>query len=290
MADQVEKNNNGNDDLAHIHAYSMLVLFEGVNFNGTINNSMDYIQKCFPEQHDKKIIHDAFAACSLPLDGKAITLAKWRELVKKHGSAALKLFAIADQIEIKKAEKLKKTGVPIGAHLAPDDLTDAEQIKALLTYPRAEEDELLAELCLNYNVKEKVFNRCLELNKQRKTKDNLPDVAVNGLEVEKDGYWLVKLPIDDPRSYILGKITNCCQSIGGDSEECVIDGVTRENNGFYVLLHRAKGRKRADSDKRKDISVKPKSATSSTTSGVDVSLENLPLKDGKIYAQNLMML
>jgi len=46
----------------------------------------------------------------------------------------------------------------------------------------------------------------------------------------------VKLPVDDPRAYVLGHMTNCCQSIGGHSEACVIDGVTRENNGFYVLL------------------------------------------------------
>ncbi|MCC8417512.1 MAG: hypothetical protein LN588_03225 [Rickettsia endosymbiont of Bryobia graminum] len=29
-------------------------------------------------------------------------------------------------------------------------------------------------------------------------------------------------------------ITNCCQSIGGNSEECVIDGVTKENK-FYIM-------------------------------------------------------
>lgn len=51
-----------------------------------------------------------------------------------------------------------------------------------------------------------------------------------------NGYHLTKLAIDDPRAYILGHIAKDCQSIGGNSEKCVIDGITRENNGFYVFL------------------------------------------------------
>jgi hypothetical protein len=78
-----------------------------------------------------------------------------------------------------------------------------------------------------------------------------PNVTASSLVSQKPqattkpatGYWLVKLPIEDPRAPILGHVTNCCQSIGGHSEKCVIDGMKRESNGFYVLLHNKEDKK-----------------------------------------------
>ncbi len=76
------------------------------------------------------------------------------------------------------------------------------------------------------------------VHKKIKTSDNLADVVIHGAEINEAyaDYCFVKLPFTDNRAYVLGHLTNCCQSMGGHSEKCVIDGVTRENNGFYVLL------------------------------------------------------
>ena len=59
---------------------------------------------------------------------------------------------------------------------------------------------------------------------------------IDGNNYGLSGYHLIKIPIDDPHPYLLGHLTNCCQSIGGHSEQCVIDGITLPENGFYILL------------------------------------------------------
>ena len=107
-------------------------------------------------------------------------------------------------------------------------------------YKRATENPALASLFFQYKIAEKHFNAALRVEKQRKQSDLIPDLTLDGEVVGHPGYHLVKLPIDDPRAYILGHITNCCQSMGGHSEACVIDGITREHNAFYVLLKRKK--------------------------------------------------
>ena len=42
------------------------------------------------------------------------------------------------------------------------------------------------------------------------------------------------------RALILGDITDCCQSIGGASQECVKDAVSRKDNDLYVLMKQRK--------------------------------------------------
>lgn len=72
----------------------------------------------------------------------------------------------------------------------------------------------------------------------------VPLAATDNLHAaEKDlaeGYYWVKLPPKDERALILGKITDCCQSINGHSETCVKDAVEQEDNGLYVLLKQKK--------------------------------------------------
>ncbi len=56
------------------------------------------------------------------------------------------------------------------------------------------------------------------------------------MQKKLDDIYYVKLPSGDMRAAILDKITKCCQSIGQDSEDCVLDGMNRENNSFYIML------------------------------------------------------
>ncbi|WP_341791636.1 hypothetical protein [Rickettsia endosymbiont of Gonocerus acuteangulatus] len=149
----------------------------------------------------------------------------------------MKLFAVSDRIEEKKAGDT-------AIHLAPENLQDAIFLQTQLTYAKADEYPELTELALKYKLSEEDFNQCLEIEKQKKNSDNLPNITIHGKDLDckldsstsLNGYHLVKLPINDPRAYILGHIVKDCQSIGRHSERCVIDGITRENNGFYVLL------------------------------------------------------
>ncbi len=117
-------------------------------------------------------------------------------------------------------------------------------------YSRYEEDPLLAELFAetqkkrlksklgdtNTPLTELDFNRCLDLLPQQKNHDDLPNTTFDSVDIQHPGYHIVKLPINDPRAFILGKITHCCQSINGHAQQCVINGWTLPDCGFYVLL------------------------------------------------------
>lgn len=213
----------GNEQVANL-AYKMLVVFgaaKGVNIFSNIDG--------FLKEHTKKgsdiSLHDALLH-SIPENHPPLDVEGWQAFVKKFGPKGLEYFQEATGIEGKLEGR------------APKTKEEAEKAASQLTYLRAKEYPALARLCKKYHLPEETFNKCLEVEKRRKTKDVLPDVMVDGKEISPDfaGYHLVKLPIDDPRAYVLGHITNCCQSMGGDSEQCVIDGITREKNGFYVLL------------------------------------------------------
>jgi hypothetical protein len=62
-------------------------------------------------------------------------------------------------------------------------------------------------------------------------------------DVDNTQYCWVKLPYSaeyDPRGLVLGDITDCCQSIGAEADQCVKDALTLKNNGLYVLLRQKK--------------------------------------------------
>jgi hypothetical protein len=278
IADQVENNNDGNDALAASNAYKMLVLFEGKDLAEIVDNFAKYVRQS-SGMVTNNVVHNALSNVILPDNGQSVTLDKWREFFHDNGIPAVKLFAIADKIEEKKAQLCGDVGVHM--HRAPDTFSEAnDKIKILLTYQNTTKNIPLAELCLKYDVPEETFNRCLEI--ERKQTDNLPVVAIDGskvaiavtppvvatnktivkgvsdVTVELDfikslagelsgvkkpagsikkvaapkikpnvtasslvsqkpqattkpatGYWLVKLPIEDPRAPILGHVTNC---------------------------------------------------------------------------------
>lgn len=222
--DYVECNNDADNTLALDLAYKMLVVLGAAHGK---NQSLFANVEAYLKQHSKqegKPVHDALVQ-SIPVNEPPLQdLAGWRKFISKYGYKALEYFQEAPAIESKLSGK------------APQTKEEAEKAAAQLTYPRASEYPPLARLCKQYHLSEDVFNKCLEVEKKRKQKDVLPDVLVDGKEVGHEGYYLVKLPVDDPHAYILGKITMCCQSMGGHGEQCVIDGLTREKNGFYVLL------------------------------------------------------
>lgn len=103
-------------------------------------------------------------------------------------------------------------------------------------YGRYDENPELADVFLKYHIKEDIFNKCLEISKNCKLKDKLPDVLVNGSDIDHKDIYMVKLPVADPHTYILGHITDSIHSIGDYRGRCVMDSLTRENNGYYVLV------------------------------------------------------
>lgn len=159
---------------------------------------------------------------------------EWTQFIQKYGVKSLIFFKRAQDIE----QILRRV---------PQTSAEAFDALAQVDYKRYREDPELAKVCEQYTVPEAVFNRCLDLEVKKlwKTKDNLPNVVVNGSdpEIGQSAYYLVKLPIGDPRALILGYITNDCQSIGSKGETCVLDGISSEHDGFYVMLKKKESQK-----------------------------------------------
>ncbi len=169
-------------------------------------------------------LHDALI---FTLPEKTSDIQQWRNLIKKHGPKIFMYFSRAEEIESKLGGK------------APKDIEEAAEISSHLSYQRALENPKLAKIFNEYNIPEKVFEKVLSIELNRTVnQDNLPNLHLNGAELgeEYKGYHLCKLPKNDVRGYILGEITACCQSVNNYAEECAIDGMTRENDGFYILV------------------------------------------------------
>ncbi|KTD55854.1 Ankyrin repeats (3 copies) [Legionella santicrucis] len=67
----------------------------------------------------------------------------------------------------------------------------------------------------------------------------IPDVIIDGKDIGYHGIYIKKLDTTTDQgaalAACLGKITQCCQYLGGVGSECVVHGITSPNGGFYVL-------------------------------------------------------
>jgi hypothetical protein len=170
--------------------------------------------------------HDAFVTIlhSFPTATDAKNIQAWREFIKNVGFSGLLFFADCASFES-----------------VPASLKEAQEPQLTKTYPRAKENLEFAKFCKKYRAKNDEFEKGLDFIKTgwpKKTTDNLPLVDIKlidrGTNTE---YRWVKLPPNDKRALYLGiMIPGCCQVINGDSRQCVIDGTSLSDNGFYVLL------------------------------------------------------
>jgi hypothetical protein len=238
IADFVERNNNADDEVAYQHAYKSMVLF-GLNENNPLAAMAEFL-KMHASKFEKPV-YDSLTH-NIPKNYPPIQLRDWQLFIKKSGMRAVVFYQQATAIEKVLGGK------------APRTIQEAEEAASKIKFKRAHEYPELAKLCSQYHMEERNFNTCLEI--KIKEKDILPDITIDGASVNYPGYYFVKLPIDDPRAFLLGHMTNCSQSIGGFSHSCVVDGLTREKNGFYVLL-KSTGKKKKNPDEKQEEQPKP---------------------------------
>lgn len=112
-------------------------------------------------------------------------------------------------------------------------------------YGEGEDYAKLVQIYKFYNVPKNIYARTLELIRKgnlkisdegdlvSKEEEFVPDVVV---EITSDKYYLVKLPSNNLRGLVLGHISDCCQSVGGEEENSTLQGVTMSSSGFYVFI------------------------------------------------------
>jgi hypothetical protein len=240
-----EQNNTPNDTMAYDYAYKLMAIFVDPTKDINVTKLFDYISKktykILTQSDTKrdKPFHDVLLVrLQLPDARKLSDIAGWRALIETEGDKAFYFLSMAEKLEEKIAEQKQEP------KRAPKNKQEAEAMAVLCNYKRAGEDLEFSQLCHTHKVPENRFNACLKyMNKSpgwpKKTSDTIPDIQVKG-QGEAEGFYWVKLPANDKRALILGDITDCCQSISGDSERCVKDAVSLSDNGLYVLLKQRK--------------------------------------------------
>lgn len=114
------------------------------------------------------------------------------------------------------------------------------------SYANAKRNPTAALLFFENGMNEDEFNRYLTLVPV--DSDQIPDIQIEGSKTGYPNLYLKKLSPQDPRAAILGKLTSCCQSLGGAGESCAVHGITQPNSGFYVLCQCKKGQLPSNSD------------------------------------------
>jgi hypothetical protein len=223
----IEKNNTSDDTMAYDYAYSLMALLIDESKPLPDFNTLSFqIHRLL---NDTKTYHEHLKGFVLPRAVDVQNRAAWLSFIAKHGTQALAFFTKAEKIE----HLLAADGLSLN-YRVPLDIEEAKYFDAQLTYTRSSEDRDWAFLCYQYHVPEFNFNAGLDyIGKPqvwpKKTADFIPDVSI-----QHKSYIWTKLSAGDKRGLILGKITDCCQSIGDLS--CVMDALSYPSNGFYVLL------------------------------------------------------
>ena len=95
-------------------------------------------------------------------------------------------------------------------------------------------NEELAKLVGRYGYSQDQFEEIQEIfNKAKEQKENY--VIIVDKDDENKPIQYEFLAKDDPRGFIIGDITNCCQTIGDVADSCVKDGFLNNNAGFLVF-------------------------------------------------------
>jgi hypothetical protein len=218
-------------------AYKLMALFCDPNQNADVNFAEISTQfnKLLGRQ-DRTIdtpYHDAFitALNNFPKLSEIQDFQSWKNFITKEGFQTLEIFASY-----------------ANNRAAFQNIKEAKEFLLNQTYPRANESDKsleLAKICRKMLILNAEFEAGLKEIENvwpKKQTDNLPIVDINHTIFDEKGniqeqYFWVKLPPKDMRALYLGKaIRGCCQYIGGHSEQCVKDGMSLSDNGFYVLL------------------------------------------------------
>lgn len=95
---------------------------------------------------------------------------------------------------------------------------------------------------LQHGITDKSRDVFFKLQRQNDDK-TIPNIIISGEELGYPGYFIKKLDTQSDTgaalAACLGKITDCCQHIGGTGESCATHGITSPNGGFYVLCNSA---------------------------------------------------
>lgn len=157
--------------------------------------------------------------------------AAWCEIITSNGPKALKAFI--------KISNLGDTGISaldaIAGRSAEEAFAVIDMGLKAVKFAREVEYPEFAKLCRKYDVPEAKFEQFLDqVIPHQKTSDSLPDIRFE-FQSGRHTYSFEKLEPGSIEGLFLGKMTNCCQFIGGEGEEYAVRGFVKSDSGFYVI-------------------------------------------------------
>lgn len=121
---------------------------------------------------------------------------------------------------------------------APTTLAEIQKAALQITYARGSENPEAAAGFLRYSISERIFDFFLDHFKP-KIKEDIPAMWIEGREAGVDPrYYSRRLSATDWRGFVLGKMTGCCQYIGGFGHCFAWEGMTSAKSGFYAIFKR----------------------------------------------------
>lgn len=197
--------------------------FQALSFFGTAEKVMDYFEKW--ARPGKQPLHDVIQMIRIPEPTR--DLADWVRATLKHGPEMAKLVKFADKLA-SPARSADGKGW---------SLVKTRDATARYAYPDANRNPKLARLFNRHQVDADAFSRALEIVSAYKDKGSsgIPDITIDGKKFNLPKATFRKLPDGDYRGLVLGEITDCCQSIGGQGEDCARHGFLSRNSGFYIV-------------------------------------------------------
>lgn len=205
-------------------AFAVAALFD------TEDRVLDYLERWGTP--GKQPLHDIIHMIKMPEkrfknDTYVANFKAWGDAVLKCGPSLAKLFVFANKIPVPEKSADGKTW----------SYTRTRDKVAQFRYTDAKECPELAALCYDQGVTEGDFDDALVLvqKQQKNIIKNIPDITIDGKTFDMEGISFHQLPSNDIRGLFLGKLVDCCQSIGGAGSECAEYGFMSKDSGFYVV-------------------------------------------------------
>ncbi len=196
--------------------YKLILLFQ------TADKAIQFLEQ-YANRKSQRPVHD-LCLFELPTAGNW-QVEQWALLVMQAGLEVTQYLHFAPRIESLSDRKI------------PGTIDELKEIVLKIKYNRELENPKLAEFFIKYHIPESAFNRVLD-HYRPKTNEFLPDIFIDGKEFGKPRYYFKKLAAMDWRGFVLGQITNCCQSVGSEGEVCAMHGMTSPYSGFYAVFMR----------------------------------------------------
>lgn len=238
--------------VSHTQVMVLCVLLGSLQDGKTL---LEIIAKLNPDDPEGAIGHLLYKV-TCPSRADSWDIAAWQQVLPRvlRESQVLKMLRFSDLDKIQRicrqqgfkfkdnnehSTPAKKSPRSMGKDALLDAICQA-------TYPSYQAEYAdVAKLFLQYNKDPEHFDTFMELKDQVKNSDEaIPPIEIDGASLGYPGYTLCKLSQADPKGLILGEMTGCCQTLGGQGESCAINGFTSENSDFYVLF---KGKPKRDS-------------------------------------------